>query len=94
MNEERITKINGKTYLVRDGLQMWLAEKKTSKGEDYMRRVSGYYTSYQSLLDGYVREFGLKTGGEDVEEALKKFAAAERKIREIAKALGKDLDEN
>ena len=94
MNEERKTQLTAKTYLIRDGLQMWLAEKKISKGEEYFRRVSGYYTTYSSLLEGYIREQGTKMGGEDLEEALKKFAGLEKKLREYAKTLGKALDEN
>lgn len=86
------TKMPGNLYLVRDGMQMWLAEKRSSKGKDYYRRCSGYYTSYQSLLDGYVREQGLQNGGKDVAATLKEFADLEQKLRQLARALGKELD--
>ena len=84
--------LSKKTYLCKDAFQMWIAQVRKVKGEEQYQRVSGYYTTFESLFDGYVREQGKKTGGEDAEEALAKFAKVEKDIRKIARTIGKELD--
>lgn len=79
-------------YLVKDAFQMWIAKEKKVKGETQYERITGYYTTYESLLDGFVREQGKKTGGEDLESALAEFAKVEKDMRRIAKIIGKELD--
>lgn len=82
-------------FLIMDSFQMWLAVKgkKTNDGDDSYRRITGYYTSYSSLLEGAVREGVLKYGGKTVEESLKNLAKIEKDIRAIAKSIGKELDD-
>ena len=79
-------------YLVKDAFQMWIAKEKKVKGEVQYERISGYYTTFESLLDGFIREQGKKTGGEDLESALTEFAKLEKDMRRIAKIIGKELD--
>lgn len=79
-------------YLVKDAFQMWIAKEKRVKGETQYERISGYYTTFESLLDGFIREQGKKTGGEDLESALTEFAKLEKDMRRIAKIIGKELD--
>lgn len=89
-----IIKIGRNKYLIKDAFQMWLAVKgkKTNDGEDSYRRVTGYYTTYSSLLEGAVREGVIKGKGDTIEEALANLAKMEKDIRSIAKSLGKELD--
>ena len=79
-------------YLCKDAFQMWIAKEKKVKGEIQYERISGYYTTYESLLDGFIREQGKKTGGEDLESALMEFARVEKDMRKIARMIGKELD--
>lgn len=79
-------------YLCKDTYQMWIAKEKKAKGETQYERITGYYTTYESLLDGFVREQGKKTKGKDVEEALAEFAKVEKDMRKIARMIGKELD--
>lgn len=78
--------------LCKDSYQMWIAKVKTVKGETQYERIGGYYSTYESLLDGFIREQGKKTGGEKLEEALTEFAKLEKDMRRIAKIIGKELD--
>lgn len=79
-------------YLCKDAFQMWIAKEKSIKGETQYERITGYYTTYESLLDGFIREQGKKTKGKDVEEALAEFAKVEKDMRKIARMIGKELD--
>ena len=79
-------------HLCKDAFQMWIAKEKSVKGEIQYERITGYYTTYGSLLDGFIREQGKKTKGKDVEEALAEFAKIEKDMRKIAKIIGKELD--
>lgn len=86
------TPLTKKKYLCKDAFQLWIAkEKKTRDGVSY-ERISGYYTTFESLFDGYVREQGKKITGDDVVEHLEELAKLESKIRKIARTLGKELD--
>lgn len=78
--------------LCKDAFQMWIAKEKKVKGETQYERISGYYTTFESLLDGFIREQGKKTSGEDLESALTEFAKLEKDMRRIAKIIGKELD--
>ena len=79
-------------YLCKDAFQMWKKKKKSIKGEIQYERITGYYTTYESLLDGFIREQGKKTKGKDAEEALAEFAKVEKDMRKIARMIGKELD--
>ena len=80
------------SFQCKDAFQMWIAKEKKVKGETQYERISGYYTTFESLLDGFIREQGKKTGGEDIESALTEFAKLEKDMRRIAKMIGKELD--
>ena len=80
-------------FLVKDQYSMWIAKEKTIKGETQYERISGYYSTFESLLDGFIREQGKKTKGDTVEEALAEFAKLEKDMRKIARTIGKELDE-
>lgn len=84
--------LSKKTYLCKDAFQMWIAQKKTVKGEEQFIRTSGYYTTFESLFDGYVREQGKRVSGDDVESHIAELASLERKIRKMARTIGKELD--
>lgn len=79
-------------YLCKDAFQMWIAKEKKVKGEIQYERITGYYTTYESLLDGFIREQGKKTKGNSIEEALMEFAKVEKDMRKIARMIGKELD--
>lgn len=81
-------------YLMRDAFQMWIATKAKSNGKDIFRRISGYYSTYESLFEGYVREQGKLISGDTVEEQLAEFAKMEKQLKSYAKKIGKELDEN
>lgn len=87
--------INKNTYLCRDVFQMWLATKRKTKADDkeYYVRTSGYYTTFQGLLDGYIRDRAKNVIGDSVEETLQNFASVEKELRSLARKLGKELDE-
>lgn len=84
--------LSKKKYLCKDAFQMWIAKQKITKGEESFERISGYYTTFESLFDGYVREQGKKIIGDDVADHLMELAKLEGKIRKIARTLGKELD--
>lgn len=84
--------LSKKTYLCKDAFQMWIAQVRKVKGEEQYQRVSGYYTTFESLFDGYVREQGKKISGDDVAEHLAELGKLEKKLRSMARTLGKELD--
>ena len=84
--------LSKKKYLCKDACQMWIAKQKITKGEESFERISGYYTTFESLFDGYVREQGKKISGDDVAEHFAELSKLEKKLRGMAKTLGKELD--
>lgn len=78
---------------MRDPFQMWIATKAKTKDKEVFRRISGYYTTYESLFEGYVREQGKMLSGDTVEEQLKEFAKMEKQLKSHAKKIGKELGE-
>ena len=86
------TPLTKKKYLCKDAFQLWIAkERKTRDGVSY-ERISGYYTTYESLFDGYVREQGKKIHGDNIAEQLAELADMEKQIRKMARKVGKELD--
>lgn len=78
--------------LVKDDYSMWISKKKTVKGEESLERITGYYSTFESLFEGYVREQGKQLKSQDVESALAEFAKLEKDLRRIAKIIGNELD--
>ena len=85
--------LSKKMYLCKDAFQMWIAKQRINKGDESFERISGYYTTFESLFEGYIREQGKKIAGDDVVQHLEELAKLETKIRKIARTLGKELDD-
>ena len=90
-------KLSKGKYLIRDSYCMWIAQHapgKTKAGDDVDRykRLTGYFTTYEDLLDGYVRDLGRQTKGNTIQEHLEDFKAIEKELRSLGRTIGKALD--
>ena len=100
MSEDKETKKSSRTeikvardkYIIREGYGMWIARKKKAKNGDAWERLSGFCTTYDSLLDSYVREMSRQTAGDTVVEHLKAFKQLEKEVRSIAQKAGAELE--
>lgn len=95
MDEYRTaTKIGRNTYLMRDSRQMWIARGRKNKtgGIDYVR-TSGYYTTFEKLFNGLAILGTLTSGGDDLTDALDQLTKYERRLKELGRKIGKELDE-
>ena len=79
-------------FLVCSPYCMWIATRKKDKDKYKYDRISGFYTTYESLLEGIVREKGKALKGESIEEQLADFAKLERQLKTYAKKIGEELD--
>ncbi len=86
-------KLSKGKVLIRDAYCMWIAQKVAGKDKDRFKRLTGYYTTYEDLFDGYVREFGRQTKGDTIYDCLEEFRKIEKELRAMGRAIGKALDE-
>lgn len=96
MNEKKETtsrlQIKGSKYLCRDAYCMWIARRKVTGGKEFYERITGYYSTFEALMEGYARENARRVQGDTVTECLNNLIALERDLREMGRKIGKELD--
>lgn len=90
---DRVTQITDKYYLFRDPYQMWISVKmKSKKEDDYYRRVTGYHTTYESLLRGFIDAKLKGVEAKNAERILANIKSAANEVKKLAGELGRELD--
>lgn len=88
----RVTQLTDKYYLVRDSFQMWISVKANGPKGDYFKRITGYYTNFEGLMQGFAEEKIKTTEAKDATRLLKLFTNAEKELKILGSEIGQKLD--
>lgn len=87
----------GKYILKSDALCMWIEEKRNGKTKDgketeTTKRVTGYATNFETLINSFMQRKIRASEAECVQELLEDMAVIEEDMKHIADSIGKELD--
>lgn len=87
----------GDYILKSDGLSMWIEQKyigknKSNEETEYTRRVTGYFPTFQMLLQNFVQHKARGSEAANMQEILADLAAVEKDLHVLAEGIGKELD--